>query len=329
MKYGVHKIWFTYNDEWYITNDNPSTQIGTYETLSEAEKAYHSENIRALKNLGSDDYIRDLTGFMENNNYKERVQDLVEFARKEGWNTLTERKYSNSEELYFELGIPDFASNEQLSKVLEITGAYFCKIIEYQDIKKSAYIKFNHNFWGNKIFKVLKDEGVIEDRSPFIEGNKNKGKYFVQKPPKGRKSATIRNIEQALEEVATISINKIVEFDKFSFITKTYFDDLSESPQALMAYIEGIKNIKVIETPIDESNSKAYEKTLRKLNSQKSINQLDSFKKIEFIELDNLATKEILGFFELLKIKPFSVYEMISEVNGEKVKSYYPDYYTI
>ena len=101
---------------------------------------------------------------------------------------------------FFELSFPKDATDEQLKRVLDITGAYFCRIVEYQEVKKSAYIKFNHEFWGNKIFKAMKEDGIIEDRSPYIQGEKSKGKYFVQKPPKGRKSATIKDVEAGLQK---------------------------------------------------------------------------------------------------------------------------------
>lgn len=49
MKYGLHKLWFTYTDEWYITNDKLATQIGVYATLEEAEKEKEKAEIIALK----------------------------------------------------------------------------------------------------------------------------------------------------------------------------------------------------------------------------------------------------------------------------------------
>lgn len=278
--------------------------------------------------MGSYDYIRDLTGFMEKGNYKESVKNLIDFAKIEGWeDQLKEHKLHNSDNTYFELSIPKNASDEQLKTIIEITGAYFCKIVEYVDVKKFVYIKFNHEFWGNKLFKAMKEEGIIEDRGPFVNGEKKKGKYFVQKPPKGRKSATIRDVEAGLNKVVELSIKYIKEYPEFSFLGKTYFNELSASPIILKQYIENCKNIFLQEEIVDSSNVKKITSKLKKMKSENILREGDKFMQISFKE-DDLEVKEIQGFFNLLKVKPFIVFEMVSEINGEAVSRYYPEYHT-
>ena len=210
MQFGLYKIWFSYSDEWYYTNDVLATQVGLYDSYEAAERTQEILDIKALRKMGSYDYIRDLTGFMEKGDLKLAKDKLVAFAKEEGWDDcLREQTYYNSEETFYELSIPKDASDGQLKEIINITGAYFHRIVEYKEVKKTAYIKFNHEFWGTKIFKAMKADGIIEDRNPFINEKKNKGKYFIQKPPNGRKSATIRDIDAGLEEVIRLSLKYI------------------------------------------------------------------------------------------------------------------------
>ena len=329
MTFGLHKLWFFYTDEWFITDDKLATQIGVYSSLAEAEAMKVTMEIEALKNMNSYDYIRDLTGFMEKANYDEKVKALVEFAKEQGWDDhIREQKYDNSDKTYFELSLPKRATDEQLKTIIDISGAYFCKIVEYKEVKKSAYIKFNHEFWGNKIFKALKEDGIIEDRSPLIQGEKNKGKYFVQKPPKGRKSATIKDIEAGLQKAIEIAFDYINQYPEFSFIGKCYFDDLSDSPITLASYLNNCKNIALKEELVDSSNHKKLTAKLKKLKSSKDLQEGDQYTSLEFSKDAPLDTKELQGFFNLLKIQPFTVFEIYSEINGEEIKTYYPDHDT-
>ena len=58
-------------------------------------------DIESLRKMASYDYIRDLTGFIEKE-YKTKSQELVEFAREEGWEEhIREEKYGNSDETFF------------------------------------------------------------------------------------------------------------------------------------------------------------------------------------------------------------------------------------
>lgn len=330
MKFGLHKIWFWYSDEWHCTTDDLAPTIDTFDSLEEAKTIKLEMDIQSLKNLGTDDFIRDLAGFMEKDNYQIRVKNLVDYAKSQYWNDeLRERKYGNSEETYFELSLPNHATDEQLAEILNITGAYFHKIIEYTNVKMFAYMKFNHEFWGTKIFKAMKEDGTLEDRGPYINGEKLKGKYFVQKPTKGRKSATLRNIDGALENILIASLKHLNELGEYSFLGKTYFSELSDSPTLLRSFLENCETLSIKKEIVDASNIKKITSKLKKLKSSIILNEGDEFESIVLPKNENINTTELKGFFNLLKVKPFEIFEQVDEIEGESIKTYMPDSYTL
>jgi len=140
---------------------------------------------------------------------------------------------------------------------------------------------------------------------------KNKGKYFVQKPPKGRKSATIKDIDAGLEKVIRLSLKYIHLYPEFHFIGKNYFEELSPSMITLKAYVESALRTK-----------------LKKQKSQKHLIEGNTYFSLSLPKENELNHSELKGLFNLLRIKPFTIFEMHTAINGEKVGGYYPDFGT-
>ncbi len=320
MKYGVHKIWFYYTDEWYATDDNLAPQIGVFDTLEEAEAAKEAYEIKAIKNMGSYDYIRDLTGFFDHKNHRDVSNELLEYGKQQGWHDSIRKREGHGGFVYYEMGLPQRATPDQLKEIIRISGAYFCKIIKYEDVKKISYIKFNHEFWGTKIFRIMQEDGILEARNPYISGEKQKGKYYVQKPPKGRKSASIKDVDIALQNVVALSLRYMNLNPEYHWLGKKYFTDWSDSPITLKAYINGNPNILLHKEKVDTKNIKRLTSRLKKQKSTIQLQEGDSYLSVSLKHV-----KAILGFFDLLKVKPFEIFEVYKEVNGKSVVTYMPE----
>lgn len=321
-KFSLHKIWFFYTDEWYMPRGLAGS-VGTFESLEEAENAKKILERNALKNMQSDDYFRDLTYFYEKN-YSETQNKIIEYAKSQNWNdSLIEKSdFFDKEKKYWEFILPQDASDSQIDKILELTDASFHQIIEYKNVKEYAYLKVNYDFWGKKVFDKLKSIGILDSRSPYISGISSKGYYLLSKPPKGRKSAKFPAINDAIVLSSKVFLDSILEFPENNFLGKTYLEDWSDAPQLLIAYLNNCKTIHLTSTEITKENLKSYSTKLKKLKASITLKEGMNYYDVSFAPNETIDTNELSGFFEFLKLKPFNLFNMISEINGRQVTDY-------
>ncbi|MCR9290777.1 MAG: hypothetical protein NXI23_25680 [Bacteroidetes bacterium] len=324
QKFGVHKLWFFYTDEWYVTSEeNMAGTVGVYESREAAEKAKKRYDIEALKKLWVHDILRDTTHFYEKF-HKETQKKIVEYAQSQGWdNHLREHHYSNGEQTYWELMMPSNITNEQLEKMLDLTGAFFHTIVAYNEVKDAGYIQMNYGFWGAKYFKKLTEDGFLDKRSPFVAGQQFKGKYIIFKPLKGRKSAKFKSYEDAQVRAAEVFVNGYKEFPDNNALGKSYILDWSKTPELLLAFLKNSESFTLSETIVSEKEVKKTAARLKKLKSTIPVEIGMTF--YEMAINDEYNPKEILGFLEMIEQKPFTLHHLVSEVNGKTIKEYVPD----
>lgn len=193
-KYAVHKLWFFYTDEWYVTSNELAHCIGIYDTYEQALNAKANADRKSLIDMSSYDWSRDLMGFDRNAYEVDFTNSLVEYYKSQNWHDSIKEQFTGGKFNQYEIHPPINATDEQLDEVLRIAKAYFHRVIEYKDVKEGIYVKFNYDFWGKKVFDKLKADGVIESRS-----TPEKGFYLINKPPKGRKSAKFTDYQTATD----------------------------------------------------------------------------------------------------------------------------------
>lgn len=324
-KFSLHKIWFFYTDEWYVPNGLAGS-IGVYDSLEEAENERKRLDRIALKQLGSYDYLRDLTSFYEKA-FLETQKKIVDYAKSQNWNdSLKELPFGNdSTRTYWEFSLPQNATDAQLDSILELTNASFHQIVAYKNVTEYAYVKINYDFWGKKVFDKLKAAEVLDSRTPYIAGMPNKGYYLITKPPKGRKSAKFASSENAINNAIKVFIDCVLEFPDNNFLGKTYVEEWSEQPQLLIAYLSNCKTITLVSEEITKANAKTYAAKLKKMKAYTVLTEGMNFYEVQFNSFENTKIEEIMGLIELLKLKPFQIFSQISEIDGQEVKDYVAD----
>jgi hypothetical protein len=324
QKFGVHKLWFFYTDEWYVPSEgNIAGTVGVYDSREEAEKAKRRFDILSLKRLWTHDILRDATHFYEKF-HKASQAKIVEYAKSQNWdNYLRTHTYHNSNDTYYELLMPPNITDQQLGKMLDLTGAFFHIIVEYKEVKDAGYIQMNYGFWGAKYFKKLTEDGVLDKRSPFVAGQQYKGKYIIFKPLKGRKSAKFKSYEDAQTRAAEVFVNGYQEFPDNNALGKSYLLDWSKTPELLLAILRNSESFTLTETIISEKELKKIAARLKKLKSNIQAEVGMPFYEMSIKEEYN--PKEILAFIEMIDEKPFTLHHMVSEVNGKTIKEYVPD----
>jgi hypothetical protein len=324
-KFSLHKIWFFYTDEWYVEN-GLAQSIGTFSSLEEAQAVKKRLDRLALRNMGSHDYLRDLTYFYENA-YHETQEKIIAYARSQGWDdSIKKIPYSNdNSRYYYELALPQHATDEQVDVILELTGAHFHKIIELKEVKAFTYVKLNYDFWGKKVFDKLKAEGVLDSRSPYISGVSNKGFYLINKPPKGRKSAKFTSVDEALKAAVNVFLESVSAFPENNILGKTYVEEWSDEQIMMMAFLLNCKTIHMQETEITQENFKAISAQLKKRKATTPLAVGMKYFEVNFSNADDTKMEEVMGLIEFLKVKPFTIFNQISEIDGQAVKDYAPD----
>jgi hypothetical protein len=73
---------------------------------------------------------------------------------------------------------------------------------------------------------------------------------------------------------------------------------------------------------ITDKNLKTVQGKLKKWKSGLQKNVGDVYYTLQLPNQEPFDKNELNGLFELMKLKPFSVYRMVTEVNGEAVKAY-------
>lgn len=328
-KFSLHKLWFFYTDEWMVEN-GLAPSIGTFSTLEEAESEKKRLDRISLRQMHSYDLVRDLTTFYENN-YKEVQEKLVNYAISQGWEeSIKKQSYGNdNSKFYYEVQMPAGTTDEQIDMIMSITGASFHKIIAYNNVKEFAYVKMNYEFWGKKVFDKLKADGVLDSRSPYIESASNKGFYLIFTPPKGRKSAKFSSVETAAEMAIKIFLECVAAFPDNNFLGKTYVEEWSEEHILLMAYLQYCSTIQLKETEITKENIKEIKAKLKKLKSSTTATEGMKYFEVAFNDAASANPEEVKGLIELLKLKPFTIYNLISEIDGQTVKDYVADSSTL
>ncbi|MFD2521775.1 hypothetical protein [Emticicia soli] len=324
-KYSLHKIGFVYTDEWYVPIGIASS-VGFYETYEDAQKAQLSYDIDSFRNFQSYDFLRDLMDFYEDK-HDETQQKVIEYMQLLGWHeNYKKRPYGNdSSSFYWEASLPVGATDEQVAKILELTGASFHKIIEYRDVKEDVYVKMNYEFWGKKAFEKLKEEKTLESRSPFIQGVANKGFYLVTKPAKGRRNARFKSHYDAANLALKIFLECLHEFPENNFLGKNYVAEWSNASFLLMHFLDNCESVVLKAELVSSENKKAIATKLKKIKSLYLLKEGEEYYEIVFPEIENAKPEEIFGLIELLKVKPFEIFTVVTEINGEKVVNYDPD----
>ncbi|AEW00467.1 hypothetical protein A4D02_24365 [Niastella koreensis] len=324
-KFSLHKLWFFYTDEWIVEN-GLAQSIGTFATREEAEREKKRLDRESLKKMHSYDLIRDLTSFYEKN-YQEVQDKLIDYAKSQGWDdSLKQHSFGNDPaKFYYELALPATATDEQLDRIMDITGASFHKLIEYKDVKEYAYVKMNYEFWGKKVFDKLKADGILDSRSPYLNGGSNKGFYLIDTPPKGRKTAKFSSPETAVNMAIKIFLECVAAFPDNNFLGKTYVGEWSEAYTLLMAYLQYCSTIRLQATEVTKDNLKSFKAKLKKLKSTTELTEGMQYFDVAFSEAAATSPEEILGLIELLKLEPFTIYNMIAEIDGQTVKDYVAD----
>lgn len=329
MTYGVYKLWFCYNDEYYDTDRKLANCIGSFSSLSEAESQKIAADVLALRQMINYDCIRDLRGFMPKGREAENkvAKQLVDYARSIGWNEqVREQHFYDSEETYFELSIPETATDEQLKKILEISGAYFHTIIQQQTVETAAYIQFNRAFWGAKPYKALKDDEIIADRSPYVNNVKFKGRYLIHKPEKGRKSAKIKDADQAYKIAIKQIMPLLKKYYLHTFLNKRKVIEYSQSPTLFLQFLRNCKTIQLEETNVAEDNLKAIKEETKSAKFKGSIKKGDVYYKIVLPEFSDRSFNELKVFFQMLEERPFDFHVIHTSVNGEEVRQFYMEH---
>lgn len=319
-KYAVHKLWFFYTDEWYVTSNELAHCIGIYDTYEEALNAKANADRKSLLTMNSYDLSSDLMGFSENAYGNDFTNSLIEYYKSQNWHDSIKEVFYDGKFNHYEVLPPKNATDDQLDEILRIAKAYFHRIIEYKDIKESIYVKLNYDFWGKKVFDKLKTDGVIESRS-----TPEKGFYLVNKPPKGRKSAKFTDFQTARDLAIQYTNSSIIEFEDNNFLGRTYFEDTTVSLPMLIAYVNNCNSITLQEEEVSDKNVKIINSKLKKLKSNIHKAVGDKYYTLKLPNNENLDKDELNGVFELLKQKPFKIYRVTTEINGEEVKGYVSD----
>lgn len=319
-KYAVHKLWFFYTDEWFVTSNELAHCIGIYDTYEQALDAKANSDRKSLLSMSSYDWSRDLMGFDKNAYGDDFTTRLVEYYKSQNWHDSIKEQFYDGKFNHYEILPPTNATDTQLDEVLSISKAYFHRIIEYKDVKEAIYVKFNYDFWGKKVFDKLKADGVIESRS-----TPEKGFYLINKPPKGRKSAKFTDSQLATDLAIQHTNSLINEFEDNNFLGRTYFEDTTESLPMLLSYLSNCKSIVLKEEEVLDKDVKTINSKLKKLKSniQKSVG--DKYYTLNLPSNEDLNKDELNAMFELLKQKPFKIYRLTTEINGEEVKGYVSD----
>jgi hypothetical protein len=328
-KFSLHKIWFFYTDEWLVEN-GLAQSIGTFSTMEEAEREKKKLDRVSLRQMSSYDILRDLTSFFENN-HQEVAEKLVNYAKSQGWDeSIKKLPYGNDpSKFYYEFPLPNAAADEQIDMILNITGASFHKIIAYNDVKEYAYVKMNYEFWGKKVFDKLKADGVLDSRSPYIEKESNKGFYLINTPPKGRKSAKFSSPVSAVNMAIKVFLECVAAFPDNNFLGKTYVEEWSQEHILLMAFLQHCATIQLKATEITKENIKEIKSKLKKQKSTTDLTEGLKYFDVVFNDFESTKPEEITGLIELLKIKPFTIYNLIAEIDGQTVKDYVADSSTL
>ncbi len=331
-KFSVHKIWFHYDDSHHF-NNGLAESIGVFDILEEAINERKKLDIEAFKNDMHDCYhfLEDFYYITESRTISEVVEiekKLIEYAKTQNWDNSIEIMEFNDRETIQKLRIPRNATDIQISKILELTNVSFYEIIEYKDVKEYVYVKLNYDFWGKKVFDKLKKEGKLESRSPFMEGYSNKGFYLIYNPLVGRKSAKFPSFEEASDTAIKIFLECILEFPDNNFLGKTYLEEWTNQSDLFLAYLSNCEVIELISQEITSQNLKAYSSKLKKMKSTIILTEGMTYYEANFNKVEDEKIKEIMGFIEFLKLKPFTTYRRISEINGQEVHDYVSDSWT-
>ena len=291
-KFSLHKIWFFYTDEWIVENGlGPSA--GIFSSQEEAEREKKRLDRESFKKMGSYDLLRDLTGFFENN-YKEVENKLIEYFKSQGWDSSIKQHFYGKEltKFYYEVGLPATTTDEQIDKIIEITGASFHKLIEYKEVKEHTYVKMNSWFWDTIVFDKLRADGILEYPGPYLNGEFNEDHYLMNISPTGEKTISFPSPETAINVAIRVFLECMAAFPDNTFLGQAGVEEWSGAPALLTAYLQNCKTIQLQPT-------------------------------VTFSEV--ASTEEILGLFELLKIRPFTIYNMIAEIDGQSIEDHSDD----
>lgn len=340
-KFGVHKLWFCYNDQWFATRNELATCLGSYDTLAQAEEVKKQHDIAALRGMKSYDCVQDLMGFIEerervlkkspkgsaDNEEISLVDQLVAYADLVGWSVR------GDEDSYYEIPLPDNATNEQLWQVIQITGAYFHRIVEYKQVEKCATFKFYLEFWGQEAFSEIEKQGQVgyEPMKPWqnefeYDEMPNNEMYLLQKSAEGATLVTFDNIEEAETKAIQVALQHLYDFYEETVLGKTYIHEWSASPVLLFNYLKRCRTLKLKSEIVNIENIEIIRTILQDMNTEMVLKEGDLFYWLDLPKPSEASHQEFKGFMELLKMKPFEAEEVVTKTNGEEVKTFVEDH---
>ena len=143
-EFGVHKLWFSYDDERNHQcgiEDMFPPCLKVFSTFQEAEKYRLKLDANILRNLQLSIWgYRGETIF-----YSKKIR---KFIKDKGWANLIE-----DEEIIGK--IPNSASDQDLEEFIKLSGMDFHMVIEHKTSIQNYYVKLSENFWAPSILSDL------------------------------------------------------------------------------------------------------------------------------------------------------------------------------
>lgn len=294
--FGVHKIWFSYDDE----RSGDATFEGglpecykTFNTKEEAQNEVNRLHVKAYRNIG----LKDLGNYHIDSNINSPSDDaLGNLLFEAGWDeniVLHEIDYSFRE-----------LSEEKILSLVKIARVVFYKIIEHESSEIIFFVKWSEIFWSKNVIQFLIASNCVISHGDWLsfEPNQKLAKKFGYqhygypfykngKPIKGifsikypRKIAHFDTLEEAWFFAIKLFIKLMKQFSK----EELYFSKLNDFEFENIASVYGF-----------------------------------SFLDFEKIELRNLELKDInkiKGYIQLLKEPPFEIIERYKSINGKYIQ---------
>lgn len=317
-KYSLHKISFFYTDQYYMPF-GLADSIGLFDTYEAAQQEQLRRDIMALRIMNSPDYLGELTGFYEYKN-DDTHQKVAEYALSQNWDKyLTKKIYGDNSGFYWELALPDEASNEQLTQLLTLMDASFHKVVAYTNLKTDVYVKMEKQFWDKVVFQLLKARRVVEEKNLYMVEMDRGEYYLINQHAKDEKKTIFSSMNEANQAAVHMFLNFIQEFPENNFLGKTYVEDWSTGGYLFMRFLDTCESISLTTETISAENSREIARKLQKIQPLYPLKKGDEYFEVQLPAYKNAIIEEILGLIELLRVKPFEIFNHISEIDGQQI----------
>lgn len=338
-KFAVHEIWFYDSGEYLYSENELSFCVATFDTPEAAQakqKALDIEYLRGLLDFGNRvDCIFPLTYFLEQQQGRGKktqnlpTQHLIDYAREQGWN---KGNIKGTTADGYKLYLPKEVSNDQLWQIAQITGAFFYRVVAYEEVKSSMYIKFNQRFWAWKVLQKMQEKGFVtegnpsdfEKTVPYYDSNEDayyiREMLLLRKPDEGEASFWFDCEAEALETAAKVTLHYLNTCLPKCLMGKTYLEDWSDTPALLLNYLKTCQTFQLETIRVTVDNFGTFTDKLKRLKSDICLKEGDVFYQLNIPNVWQANYQELRRLMEFMKVKPYQVKEIIKEVNGEKIK---------